>query len=168
VRLSCTIGEELYPHPQWRRLAALWAALYPPQGLAEEYRGLLGQLEATMPALARLLAEHRPARLRGRSLREVMPTAERGPERLLALHHAWNGSLPAMAEMPPSLVFAVLGQARAAGTLAPEVESRVLVELLRSWALRSALDVSAICARRTRPARPMVSTQKQENSYANV
>ena len=24
VKLSCAIGEKLFPHPQWARLAALW------------------------------------------------------------------------------------------------------------------------------------------------
>ena len=31
VKLSCAIGDALYPHPQWRELAALWESLYPPQ-----------------------------------------------------------------------------------------------------------------------------------------
>jgi len=29
VRLSCAIGEALYPDPQWRRIAALWNSFYP-------------------------------------------------------------------------------------------------------------------------------------------
>ena len=165
VQLSCAIGDTLYPHPQWAELARLWSVLYPPEGLAEEYRDLLGQLRATMPALAELLANHRPPALGGLSLRDVMPTQERRPERLLELHRTWRGSLPAMAEAPPSLLFAVLGQARAAGAITPQAESRVLVNLLRHWALRSALDISALCASRIHPARPRVSTPEQEKSY---
>src|SRR5919201_3290740 len=30
VRLSCALGDALYPHPQWRELSQLWGALYPP------------------------------------------------------------------------------------------------------------------------------------------
>jgi hypothetical protein len=56
-----------------------------------------------------------------------------------------------MAQAPPSLVFATLGQARAADRLHPELESRVLGNLLTHWALRSTLDTSANCADQFRP-----------------
>ena len=36
VKLSAAIGEALYPHPQWRRLSALWESFYPPAGLAPQ------------------------------------------------------------------------------------------------------------------------------------
>ena len=29
VKLSCAIGDALYPDPQWRQMAALWDQLYP-------------------------------------------------------------------------------------------------------------------------------------------
>jgi hypothetical protein len=51
-----------------------------------------------------------------------------------------------MYRSPPSLVFAVLGQARADGKLSPEDESDLLVKLLTYWAMRSTLDISAFCA----------------------
>jgi hypothetical protein len=53
-----------------------------------------------------------------------------------------------MALVPPTLVFAALGQARATGQLTPESESRVVGNLLTHWALRSTLDIAAICADR--------------------
>jgi hypothetical protein len=49
----------------------------------------------------------------------------------------------------PSLVFAVLGQARAVGQLSPEDESALLAKLLTNWALRSTLDTSFACATAT-------------------
>ena len=30
VKLSAAIGNKLYPHPQWARIAALWRSLSPP------------------------------------------------------------------------------------------------------------------------------------------
>jgi len=51
-----------------------------------------------------------------------------------------------MRDAPPSLVFAVIGQAKMDGAITPEEESRVLTELLRYWALKITLDTSAICA----------------------
>jgi len=46
-----------------------------------------------------------------------------------------------MARQPPSLVFAVVGQAKTAGLISPEAESRLLSALLQAWAVRSSLDV---------------------------
>jgi len=46
----------------------------------------------------------------------------------------------------PSLVFAVLGQAKADGGLSPEDEGNLLAKLLTFWAMRSTLDSSAYCA----------------------
>jgi hypothetical protein len=58
-----------------------------------------------------------------------------------------------MRRASPSLVFAVLGQARADGTISPEAESGLLADLLKEWALRSTLDSSEICAAQARPVR---------------
>jgi hypothetical protein len=51
-----------------------------------------------------------------------------------------------MRSTPPSLAFAVIGQARADGKIAPEQESSTVAQLLKHWALRSTLDASTICA----------------------
>ena len=60
VKLSAAIGEALYPHPQWRRVSALWDSYYPPVGLAPEAQNLLAQLLESMPAFVALLINHRP------------------------------------------------------------------------------------------------------------
>ena len=150
VLLSCAIGDAMYPHPQWRTLADVWRSLYPVDAVTDEHRRTLAGLEATMPEFVALLVGHRPAALRGRSLGEVLPLAGRRPERLLARYATWLRGPAAMANAPPSLVFAVLGQARAAGRLSPQREGRVLGNLLTHWALRSTLDISAICADQSR------------------
>src|SRR5262249_13634453 len=49
VKLSAAIGQALYPHPQWSRLAALWEELYPRDGLDPERRTLFQRLERHMP-----------------------------------------------------------------------------------------------------------------------
>ena len=41
VKLSCAIGDGLYPHPQWRRLARLWESYYPIADLDDERKSLL-------------------------------------------------------------------------------------------------------------------------------
>jgi hypothetical protein len=47
---------------------------------------------------------------------------------------------------PPSLAFAVIGQARADGTITPEKEGSLLAELLKHWAVRGSLETTASCA----------------------
>lgn len=146
VKLSCALGQALYPDPQWSALARLWESFYPTGELDAGRREFLALLEESMPGFVTLLVNHRPAALRGRALREALGAAGRRPAHLRAHYHAWRGRPRQMRAAPPSLVFAVLGQARADGALSPEEESRLLRGLLTHWALRSTLDRSEICA----------------------
>jgi hypothetical protein len=167
VQLSCAIGDALYPHPQWRELSGLWASLYPTAELDAEPRRLLAALGETMPELVALVVNHRPGGLHGSSLKEAMPLAGRTPERLTATYQSWERQPALINQAAPTLAFAVLGQARSAGQLAPEAESRLLGDLITHWALRSTLEVARLCARqkapgflpptRTRPAPAVVS-----------
>jgi hypothetical protein len=146
VMLSCAIGQALYPHPQWARFAALWAAFYPPQGVDAARAQLLGRLRATMPAFVALLVQHRPHSLRGRRLVDVLATSERQPAHLARLYRDWCDAPAAMYRAAPSLVFAVIGQARADGRASPEVESELLARLLTHWALEGTLKGASQCA----------------------
>jgi hypothetical protein len=146
VKLSCAIGNGLYPHPQWQRLARLWESYYPIADLDDERRGLLARLEASFPEFVSIVINHRPKALRGRSLRDAMNVEQRTPGRLAALFGAWSKAPRQMYRAPPSLVFAVLGQAKMDGNLSPEDESNLLAKLLSFWAVRSTLDTSAYCA----------------------
>ncbi|GAB2843434.1 hypothetical protein GCM10027277_08650 [Pseudoduganella ginsengisoli] len=149
VKLSCAMGQLLYPHPQWQRLAQLWESYYPQTGLPPALRRLMQQLQDSMPALVRLLARHRPAALRGAPLAEALGVKQRQPRRLAVLFSLWRRAPQRLYDAPPSLAFAVIGQARADGRLDPEEESVLLARLLTHWALRSTLDTgrrSAVCA----------------------
>jgi hypothetical protein len=146
VKLSCAIGDGLYPHPQWKRIADLWESYYPLADLDGERRKLLAQLQQTLVEFVTIMIDHRPQALRGRSLREAMKVEERTPARLAAFFSAWNKAPQQMYRAPPSLVFAVLGQAKADGGLSPNDESDLLAKLLTFWAMRSTLDASAYCA----------------------
>jgi len=145
VKLSCAVGNALYPHPQWQKVAELWEAYYPVNELDTERRQLIARIERSVPEFVSMLINHRPRSLRGRSLSEAMSTSERSPARLTALFAAWNNAPTQMYRAPPSLTFAVLGQAKADGKLSPEDESELLGKLLTYWAMRSTLDVSAYC-----------------------
>jgi hypothetical protein len=146
VKLSCAIGDALYPHPQWQRVARLWESYYPTAGLDDERQNLLARLQESLPEFVATLIGHRPKALRGRSLSEAMNVEQRTPGRLTELFAAWNKAPEQMYRAPPSLVFAVLGQARADGSMSPEDESDLLAKLLTFWAMRSTLDTSAYCA----------------------
>jgi hypothetical protein len=146
VKLSAAMGEALYPHPQWRQLSATWESFYPASGLMPQTHGLLEALQASMPAFVTLLVNHRPRTLRGRSLVEVMETGARQPARLAALYRHWHSKPSEMYRTSPSLVFAVMGQARSDGNISPEDESLLLCKLLTFWALRATVNMSEICA----------------------
>ncbi|MFE0103456.1 hypothetical protein [Streptomyces sp. NPDC059009] len=152
VRLSCALGEALYPHPQWRELGRLWAQLYPLRRAPLELRDLIAALEQSMPRFVSLLAGHRPLALRGARLADLLPRTARAPGILLARHRAWSRRPDLMHGAPPTLVLAVLGQARAAALITPEQESRLLGELLTHWALAGTLDTASRCAAPRTPA----------------
>jgi len=143
VKLSCAMGQALYPHPQWEVAARTWESFYPLDDLDQQQRALFANLEQSMADFVELLINHRPQMLRGKSLVEVMGVDERQPARLLALYQAWRKAPEEMRLAPPSLVFAVLGQARASEGLTAQEESRLLAYLLTYWALRSSLQTSA-------------------------
>jgi hypothetical protein len=110
-----------------------------------------------MPRFVSLLVDHRPKLLGGKSLRQVFSLAERRPERLSALYERWRFSSIKMKEASPVLVFAVLGQAKQDGKLAPAVESRIVAKLLTQWALDRALRPLS-SQNQGRPRRPPTRT----------
>ena len=141
VLISAALGEALYPSPQWTFMRRIWKRMYPTDSLPAARRAELARVEAAIPDLVGLMLNHRTPTLAGRALGEVWPAGQRHPDRLLELHHRWGGNTAVLARQPPSLVFAVVGQAKSAGLISPVTESRLLSELLQLWAVRSSLDV---------------------------
>ena len=148
VLLSCAIGDRLYPDPQWRRLAGVWRALYPIDGVPPPLAAAIADLEATMPALVTMLVNHRPPTLNGRGLGAVLRNPEVRPDALLRHFRAWQSDPGRMASAPPTLAFAVIGQARADGLLSPEREAWMLRRLITGWAVTSTLATARNAARR--------------------
>ena len=168
MKLSCAMGDALYPHPQWGHLATIWEMYYPLDGLDPAKRDLLRQIEDGIPSFVSLLVHHRPKALRGKSLREAIATHERQPAQLQATFDAWQRSPAQMRRAPPSLVFAVIGQARADGKMGPEEEGRLLAELLTQWAMQRALEWPATATRlpvagNDTPLRELVRERKNLN-----
>ena len=66
----------------------------------------------------------------------------------------------------PTLVFAVLGQARADGRLSPEDESVLIGKLLTFWALKTVLDTSYECALMSGRLRQSRAAARQPQSHS--
>lgn len=145
VKLSAAIGDALYPDPQWARLAALWESYYPLERLDGERRRMILALQRAMPPFIERLLGHRAASLAFRTLRSVLASSARRPARLRVLYQQWRRSPALVQEAAPSLVFAVIGQARSDGVMTPEYESEVLDKALRFWALQTSMDTAAAC-----------------------
>lgn len=139
MKLSCAIGNELYPHQQWSRLMELWESLYPSSGLDPSRLQVLGILEATLPSFISLLVHHRPQSLGGQSLKEVVGSSQYRPEELSEEFDSWDTTPRRMFKQEPTRVFAVIGQARADGKVSPEDESKILSRLLAHWAMKKSL-----------------------------
>jgi hypothetical protein len=142
VKLSCAMGDALYPHPQWAKLAAIWESYYPLTGLSSDKRQIFTDLEAAIPEFVSLLVNHRPESLRGETLGGALASADRSPSHLRDIYRAWQADPSLKSKTQPSLVFAAIGQARADGALTPEKESRLLSDVLTYWAMRNALNAN--------------------------
>jgi hypothetical protein len=149
VLLSCAMGDALYPHDQWKRLAAVWTTLYPGDSpdVDARKRALLDALRNHMPDFVRFLVNHRPPALRGTRLGEAMTDPARHPAQLAAWI-AGGLSFMRLREVAPSFAFAAVGQAKADGRITPEREARLLADLLTFWAMRRTLDTSRRLGRR--------------------
>jgi hypothetical protein len=154
VQVSAEIGAQLYPHPQWNNMTALWRTLYPMTGLTPEYAAWLNALRTHIPVFVKALLAHRPAALNGRTLSQALIMPGRQPAQLLGLWQQWKGQPKMLGAQPPSLVFAVIGQARAAGLITPERESRLIGAVLTQRAVLSSLDISQLCAGAAKPGVP--------------
>jgi hypothetical protein len=134
VAISLAFGKALFPHPQWQALEKLWHTLYPPTGLEPEMATLLKQLQRILPRFVQLVVGHRSKPMGNRRLMDILPVRTRQPGRLMQLFLRWQKQPEEWLKHPPSLVFAVVGQARAEGRLAPNVENQLLTRCLTHWA----------------------------------
>jgi hypothetical protein len=141
VKISCAIGNALYPHPQWARLSRLWESLYPLNGLAEIKKEFISLLLTSLPEFISLLVNHRPKSLRGKSLKEVFTLDDRQPSQLQSCYKAWKYAPEKMMTAQPTLLFAVVGQAKVDCRITPEQESMTLSGILINWALKGSLNI---------------------------
>lgn len=137
VKLSCALGDALYPDPQWSRIARAWEACYPPAGLAPDAAAFLRALEASIPRLVAAVLDFRPRALGGTSLGRLLADTGRTPARLSMDWTPPHGRPLAAAR--PTVALAALAQARLDGRISPEAEAGLLADLLKAWAVAGVL-----------------------------
>ncbi|WP_266363164.1 hypothetical protein [Tellurirhabdus rosea] len=159
VKTSIAFGRKLYPHPQWDALERQWENFYPTSELPQDKQQLIAQLEAALPEFVERVVYHAVPALHGRRLIELFPYQQRQPEQLQQLFGQWRASRERMKSAPPSLAFAVIGQAKADGQLTARDESRLLMDLLTHWALERAKNYCVI---------PKTLEHLKQNGYQRV
>lgn len=138
VKLSIAFGKAFYPDSQWERMESLWSEMYPLEKLDEKSHAIIEELLQAMPGFVMLLMEHSTNSTRNNPLSELFPYQSRQPARLRKLYIDWKQNSKGMNHAAPSLLFAVIGQARADGIINASIESKTLSQYLTQWAfLRS-------------------------------
>ncbi|MBN9657230.1 MAG: hypothetical protein J0H49_03580 [Acidobacteria bacterium] len=155
--LSCRLGAALFPDPQWNRLETMWRSLYPLEGLDARRLELIRTLETTMPEFVGLLVNHRVRAVGGRTIPGLLQSGSRSPEQLRAHFQRWRAARSGMLHAPPALALAALGQAKADSSLSPEGESKLVLALLRSWALQRCLSLPG-------PIQPRCNCRRKSSS----
>ncbi|CAN5904313.1 hypothetical protein BH11BAC7_BH11BAC7_04480 [soil metagenome] len=134
VLLSCCSGSLLFPDPQWQRLEQLWNSFYPTEKLPEHKRQDLHELLEEMPEFIRLMINLRLKALNNQRLVEIFPIAERQPHLLRKYYGEIKKDRSILKRIPPTLLFAILGQAKADFKLCAKSESRLIQYQLTNWA----------------------------------
>jgi hypothetical protein len=138
VMLSLAFGKALYPHMQWERFEKLWLQMYPLNKLTMQTRMLINELYSCIPEFTDMVINHRSDHLKAKRLCDIFPYRMRQPAHLQFLYNGWKFAPDKMTSAPPSLVFAVIGQAHADANITAMTESKVLSKWLTQWAfLRS-------------------------------
>jgi hypothetical protein len=134
VKLSCAFGEVLFPNGQWQKIWQLWQQFYPSHDLTGPKKVLLQQLEAEEYNFVQLVLRFKHASLKGKSLAEIFPLQQRQPGQLQQLFQQWKIQPELIQRAPPTLLFAVTGQAKFDLELNAREENSLLTQQLRNWA----------------------------------
>ncbi len=154
VKAGLYIGNVLYPDPQWDQLSEKWEQLYPLRGLRRSQRLLLRNLEQVFPAVLKTIFDFRPQSLQGEAIGDIVRLKYRRPPQLRALYKQWTHSKRDMLRTRPTLVMAVLGQARIDGRMDAKQESRIVTKMLSHWALQRSVDKTATAKRSVQSIEP--------------
>lgn len=136
VYLSYKFGKKLFPHPQWDRLWQMWNTFYPKEGLKPSTLTVLNEIEQEADLFITAVLNLSTAEMKGKRLYELFPLNERTPQQLKHIYQTWKLKQSVLLQLPPTLVFAVIGQAKADLAIDAAIESRVLTSQLKFWAFK--------------------------------
>lgn len=134
VAISCAFGKFLFPRADWDNIWKLWEGFYPYQDLPSDKVKLIEGLLELLDDFIQVVHFHRPLGLHGRTVGSIFPINDRQPERLRTIFKTWQKQPFLMKKASPTLVFAVMGQAKFYGEISPKQESKILTQQLRNWA----------------------------------
>jgi hypothetical protein len=134
VKLSCAFGKALFPHLQWDKVWQMWQTFYPTNDLPNDKKILLKMLDEEESSFVQLVLSYKSDTLRGKQLAQLFPYAERQPTKLQQLFVTWKNNKQLINKATPTMVFAVLGQAKFDQTINAEQENKLLTQQLSNWA----------------------------------
>ena len=107
---------------------------YPSDDLPEDKRILLQEIDEEMNDFVTLVLNHTNRSLKGKKLGELFPVEARQPHVLQQLYQQWKDYPRLIERAPPTLVFAIMGQAKSDNKIDAGDESSILSQQLRNWA----------------------------------
>ncbi len=134
VKLSCAFGNALYPHDQWANTWRLWQQFYPADDLPADKRNILQQLQEEEEDFIQLILQYKAAALKGKTIAEIFPAKLRQPLQLQQVFQQWKARPQLILRAPPTLLFAVAGQAKYDLAINAKEENSLLTQQLRNWA----------------------------------
>lgn len=135
VKISCAIGEKLYPDKQWEILEAQWEKQYPIDKLKPSMKELVEALELEIDEMVNVLVAHKPESLNGLSLKDIF-SVENMPLQLRKTYNELQKDEFRLTSLNPISFFAILGQAKADQKLKIVKEGELVKNALKHWALK--------------------------------
>lgn len=138
VMLSIAFGTHLFPNKQWNDIRQLWHSLYDTTHISEEHKTFTNTLLQLAPSFVSLVCNHESELLKGHKLVDIFNYKDRRPQQLNQYFDSWKQSPKMIFKATPSLVFAVIGQAKWDKKISVKQECEILTKLLKHWALSRA------------------------------
>ncbi len=134
VKISCAVGNRIYPHKQWNELMLTWEKTYPLSLTSNENRALIKQIETKIPDMIEHLVSIKHTRLGNKTLMDLKNN-ENAPENLRAMFRDFKSDKINLFNISPVTFFAVIGQAKYDKTISPLQEGEIINNALKKWSL---------------------------------
>ena len=134
VQLSCAFGKKMFPCDQWDKLWDLWETFYPKRGLTKETLLALEEVERKINDFTGIVLNHSTREMKGKKLIDLFQINKITPAQLRQKYQLWKSKKISLNTMQPTLLFAMLGQAKFELVIDATEENQLLTKHLRRWA----------------------------------